>query len=134
MCHSAWCVLSFWSLFLASHIFSTSHVWLFEIVSTYCATVCYSAMSLVYLHTLTSKMSCRLCRLCLERVVTWSDCEFDIIRSKHGQRHGRFDEWYSLYWPNVYTQIALHITPYHITSCCIISFYTYIYILVRWYQ
>ena len=64
----------------ASHILCTSHVWLSEIVSAYCATVCYSAMSLVYLHTLTSKMSCRLY---LERVVTWSDCEFDIILSKH---------------------------------------------------
>ena len=28
----------------------------------------------------------------------------------------------------MYTQIALHITPYHITSCCIISFFIYIYI------
>ena len=37
-----------------------SHVWLFKTVSTYCATACYSAMSFVYLHTLTSKMSCRL--------------------------------------------------------------------------
>ena len=84
-------------------------------------------MSLVYLHTLTSKVSCRLY---LERVVTGSGCEFDIILSKHAQRHGRFDGWYwySLSWPNVYTQIALHITPYHTTSCCITSFDLSIYI------
>ena len=45
--------------FLPAIFSAHSMFWLFEIVSTYCATVCYSAMSLVYLHTLTSKMSCR---------------------------------------------------------------------------
>ena len=39
-----------------------------------------------------------------------------IILSKHAQRHGRFDEWYSFYWPKcVYTKnFAYHTISYHI--------------------
>ena len=34
LCQLAWRVLSLWRLFLASHVFSTPHVWLFDIVLT----------------------------------------------------------------------------------------------------
>ena len=59
LCQFAWCVLSFWSLFLASHVFSTPHVSLFDIVLT-----------AIFTHMLANKVSCRMCR---EWIVLWCD-------------------------------------------------------------
>ena len=103
----------------ASHILCTSHVWLSEIVSAYCATVCYSAMSLVYLHTLTSKMSCRLY---LERVVTkirlwiWYHTVETCVKT--------WQIWWVIFvlLTKCVCTKAVHVTPFHITPCCIIPF------------
>ena len=59
LCQFAWCVLSFWSLFLASHVFSTLHVWLCNIVLT-----------AIFTDMFASKVSCRVCR---EWIVPWCD-------------------------------------------------------------
>ena len=51
LCQIAWCVLSFRSLFLASHVFSTPYVSLFDIVLT-----------AIFSHMLANKVSCGMCR------------------------------------------------------------------------
>ena len=51
LCQFAWCVLSFRSLFLASHVFSTPHFSLVDIVLT-----------AIFTHMLANKLSCRMCR------------------------------------------------------------------------
>ena len=59
LCQLAWRVLSLWRFFLASHVLSTPHVWLFDIV-----------FSVVFTNMLASKVTCRVCR---EWIVPWCD-------------------------------------------------------------
>ena len=59
LCQFVLRVLSFWSLFLASHVFSTLHVWLCNIVLT-----------AIFTDMFASKVSCRVCR---EWIVPWCD-------------------------------------------------------------
>ena len=115
-CQFAWCALSFWSLFLASHVFSTPHFSLVDIVLT-----------AIFTHMLANKLSCRMCR---EWIVSWCDMDrlynwYTVMPWKHAQRHdiSRFDTLYFVYTSLYisYRTIAYHMISYHTISCHIVS-------------
>ena len=123
LCQFAWCVLSFWSLFLASHVFSSPHVWLCDMVLT-----------AIFTHMFANEVSCRMC---LEwRIVSWCvRCDMHRLYNwynavKTCTKTCHFKIWchsFCLYIS--YRAIAYHIyhnmsyciilTSYHIISYCI---------------
>ena len=122
LCQLAWRVLSLWSVCLASHVFSTPHVWLFDIV-----------FSVIFTNMFANKVSCRVCE---EWIVPWCDMH----RLYH--RYNAFEActnaclllqiWYypfclltKLYIHSVCDYIsyrAIAIISFHLRSCHIISY------------
>ena len=114
LCQFAWCVLSFWSLFLASHVFSTPHFSLAGIVLT-----------AIFTHMLANKLSCRMCQ---EWIVSW--CDMDRLYNWYNALEActktwHFKIWYSSFCLYIIIHIiSLHsISYYHIMSYCIILYH-----------
>ena len=112
LCQFAWCVLSFWSLFLASHVFSTPHVSLFDIVLT-----------AIFTHMLANKVSCRMCR---EWIVSW--CDMHRLYKWYNAFEACTKTWHFKIW---YYSFRLYISyraiAYHIISCQFVSYSVILY-------
>ena len=121
LCQLAWRVLSFWSLFLASHVFSTPHVWLCDMIR-----------AAIFTHMLANQVSCRMCwewivsRSDVHRLYHWYNAFESCTKTWHLQI------WYcSFCWlTKLYIHIlcdyisyrAIAIISFHLISCHIISY------------
>ena len=119
LCQIAWCVLSFRSLFLASHVFSTPYVSLFDIV-----------LMAIFTHMLANKVSCGMCR---EWIVSWCDMHrlcnwYNALEACTKTWH--FKIWYSSFCLYIsYRTIAYHI----ILSYHVILYHTVSHNVIPWY-
>ena len=116
LCQIAWCVLSFWSLFLASHVFSTPHVWLRDIVLT-----------AIFTHMFANEVSCRMClewrivswcvRCDMQRLYNWYNAVKTCTKTCH------FKIWYRSFC----LYISYRAIAYHIISCQFVSYSVILY-------
>ena len=137
LCQIAWCVLSFWSLFLASHVFSTPYVSLFDIV-----------LMAIFTHMLANKASCGMCR---EWIVSWCDwCDMHRLYNWYNALEACTKRWHLQIWYHSLSIhiishhiISYHVIPYHIVtyciilyhivSCCIILYHIVSHNVIPWY-
>ena len=129
LCQLAWRVLSFWSLFLASHVFSTPHVWLCDMV-----------LAAIFTHMLANQVSCRMC---WEWIVSWCDVHrlyhwYNAFESCTKTWHLQI-WYYSFCWLNklyihmVGDYISYPTIAYNIISFYIISYYIKTYNIISYH-